>query len=200
MPWRESVLERNRHAEEQVVELPSSILEYYRDVELSVDVMHVNRLPFLVSISKNIHYSTVDALDNIKTVTMETALKRLLRCYNVWGFRVAFIHVDIQFKSISDRNELGPTVNVVSRGEHVPEIERMIRVFKERARCYYSMLRSVGIITLPKIMVMHLMRTVNFYLNAFVWRRGVSQVLPPITIVKGIALDFLKHFHVLFGE
>ena len=57
------------------MELPSSILEYYRDVELSVDVMHVNRLPFLVSISKKIHYSTVDALDNMKTVTMESALK-----------------------------------------------------------------------------------------------------------------------------
>ena len=25
-------------------------------------------------------------------------------------------------------------------------------------------------------------------------------MLPPITIIEGIALDFLKHFHVLFGE
>ena len=188
------------NADEQLVELPPSIAQYYRDVEISVDVLHVNRLPFLASISKNIHYSTIDALDNMRIPTMESTIRQLMRSYSVRGFNVVAIHVDIQFKSISDRNVLGPTVNVVSRGEHVPEIERFIRVMKERARCYHSMLKSVGINALPKIMVMHLMRTVNFYLNAFVWRQGVSQILSPFTIVEGIALDYNKHFHVIFGE
>ena len=55
------------NAEEQLVTLPPSILNYYKDVELSVDVLHVNRLPFLASVSKNIHYTTIDALDNMKT-------------------------------------------------------------------------------------------------------------------------------------
>ena len=50
------------------------------------------------------------------------------------------------------------------------------------------------------MMVIHLMTTVNFYVNAFVWRRGVSQVLPPVTIVEGLVVDFNKHFHVIFGE
>ena len=188
------------NAEEQLVELPPTIINHYRNVELSVDVLHVNRLPFLGSLSKNIHYSTVDALDNMRTQTMENVIVQLLQSYNVRGFRVVAIHVDIQFKAISDRNKLGPSVNVVSRGEHVPEIERMIRVLKERARCYFSMLAKAGITAIPRIMVMHLMRTVNFYLNAYVWRRGVSQILPPMTLVEGIALDYNKHFHVIFGE
>ena len=42
--------------------------------------------------------------------------------------------------------------------------------------------------------------TVCFYINAFVWRRGVSQILPPLTIVEGLVVDFTKHFHVIFGE
>ena len=53
------------NAEEQLVELPPTIINHYRNVELSVDVMHVNRLNFLGSLSKNIHYSTVDALDKM---------------------------------------------------------------------------------------------------------------------------------------
>ena len=188
------------NAEEQLVALPPSILNYYKDVELSVDVLHVNRLPFLASVSKNIHFTTIDALDNMKTETMERVINMILRSYGIRGFRVITVHVDIQFKAISDRKTLECGVNVVSRGEHVPEIERMIRVLKERARCYISMLAKVGIHTIPKIMVMHIMRTVTFYLNAFVWRRGVSQILPPLTIVKGIALDYNKHFHVIPGE
>ena len=44
------------------------------------------------------------------------------------------------------------------------------------------------------------MITVNFYMNTFVWRKGVSQILPPITIVTGLVPDFKKHFHVLYGE
>ena len=49
-------------------------------------------------------------------------------------------------------------------------------------------------------MVIRLMITVNFYMNTFVWRKGISQILPPLTIVKGLVPDANKHFHVLYGE
>ena len=86
------------------------------------------------------------------------------------------------------------------RGEHVPEIERRYRVFKERARYYCAMLLKVDIDTILQMMVIHLMTTVNFYFNTFVWRRGVSQILPPVTIVEGLVVDFNKRFYVIFGE
>ena len=44
------------------------------------------------------------------------------------------------------------------------------------------------------------MTTVNFYVDAFVWRQGVSQILHPITIVEGLLVDLNKHFHGSFGE
>ena len=37
----------------------------------------------------------------------------------------------------------------------------------------------------------------DFYENVFVWKKRVSQVLPPLTIVEGTVLD---HFCVMFGE
>ena len=91
-------------------------------------------------------------------------------------------------------------VNVVSHGEHVPGIERLNRVLKERARCYYAMVAEAGILSLPKTVVMHIIFTVNFYVNSFVWRRGVSQIIPLIIIVEGTVIDFEKHFRVIFGE
>lgn len=117
----------------QAAELPPTIMEYYKNVELSIDVLHVNRIPFLATLSKNIHYSTMDALDNMKISTIEHVIDTVLRAYAVRGFHVRAIHVDIQFKAILDRENLPVLTNVVSRGEHVPEIERYIRVVKERA-------------------------------------------------------------------
>ena len=49
-------------------------------------------------------------------------------------------------------------------------------------------------------MVIELMVTVSFYLNAFVWKYRVSEVLPPLTIVEGVVLDFNLHFRVIYSE
>ena len=42
------------------------------------------------------------------------------------------ITVDIQFKSLKDRNAYGAQFNVVSRDEHILKIERWYCVVKER--------------------------------------------------------------------
>ena len=183
-----------------LTELPPTILNHYKNVELSVDILFVNRIPFLATISKYIHYGTIQALQNMKIPTIEDGIESVLRTYGNRGFHVKTIHVDLQFKALKDRNKLSLRTNVCSREEHVPEIERYIRVIKERARCYYAMLLHINIDTIPRGMVMQLMRTVVFYINCFVWRKGVSQVLSPITIVEGLKVDFYKHFHVIFGE
>ena len=182
---------------EQLVEVPRTIINHYRNVELSADVLHVNKIPFLATLSRHIHYTTIGALDDMKMVTLEKTFQAVLRAYRVRGFNVVTVHVDIQFKAMKDQNLLGIRVNVVSKEEHVPDIERLIRVIKERARSYYAMLPFDF---MPQTMVIHLLTTVVFYINAFVWREGVSQFLPPITIVEGLPLDFNKHFHLIFGE
>ena len=91
-------------------------------------------------------------------------LRQAKNSYSIWRFNIILIHVDIQFKAIKDQKTLDVNVNVVSKGKHVPEIECVIWVFKEHGRCYYSMLTQLGITTLPKIMVIHLMITVCFHI------------------------------------
>jgi hypothetical protein len=104
----------------------------------------------------------------------EQEIERVIKLYTIGGFHVKFILVDIQFKAIKDRGIIPTIVNVVGKGEHVPVVERFIRVVKGRSRCNYAMLPFD---VLPKIMVMHLLTTVMFYNNSFVWRKGVSQYL-----------------------
>ena len=177
--------------------VPTTILDYYTDVSISVDVMHVNQVPFLISVSEHIHYGTINGLNSMKIPVLEDEIKRIIRLYSVRGFNVKHILVDIQFKAIKDRGLIDAIVNVVAKGEHAPAIERFIRVIKERCRCYHAMLPFDN---LPRIMVIHLLVTVMFYINAFVWKRGVSPFLSPLTILEGVVLDYNLHFQVIFGE
>jgi len=49
--------------------------------------------------------------------------------------------MDGQFHGIQgELAEIGITLNVVARGEHLPEIEHHVRTIKERVRCAYVML------------------------------------------------------------
>jgi hypothetical protein len=177
--------------------VPTTILDYYTDVSLSVDVMHVNQVPFLVSISEHIHYGTIRGLDSMKIPTLEEEINRIIRAYSVRGFNVKYVLVDIQFKAIKDRALLDAIVNIVAKGEHAPVIERFIRVIKERCRCYHAM---IPFDDMPRIMVIHLLITVMFYINAFIWKKGVSPFLSPLTILEGVVLDYNLHFQVIFGE
>jgi hypothetical protein len=134
----------------------------------------------------------------MKIPVMEDAIKCIIKAYEVRGFTVKFLMVDIQFRGIKDRNNpTGVLVNVVSRDEHVEDIERLIRVYKERIRCYWAMLPFKKI---PGMMVVKLVEAVKFYVNAFVLKSGVSQHLSPMTFVEGVTLDYNKHFQVIFGE
>ena len=55
----------------QVVPAPDTVREFYSNVELCVDVMFVNDVPFLSSLSKHIHFGTIDALDNLSAPVLE---------------------------------------------------------------------------------------------------------------------------------
>ena len=47
------------------VNIPSSVLEKNKHVTLSIDIMYVNRIPFVTTISRNIKFTTVEAIQNI---------------------------------------------------------------------------------------------------------------------------------------
>ena len=121
------------------MDIHQNIRQYYNDIKLSADIMHVNNIPFLASILDNIHYGTADAINNLQCPTLEAQINKVIRKYTVRGFCIKMITVDIQFKSLKDRNACTTLFNIVSREEYVPKIERWHRVVKERMRCYFAM-------------------------------------------------------------
>jgi hypothetical protein len=110
-----------------------------------------------------------------------------MKSYTLREFTVKYVFVDIQFEGLRNRMRDIVMINVVSQQEHVPEMERFIRVIKERTRATHAMLPFTRI---PKKVLVAMLTNNVFYINAFPWPQGVLQELSPYTIVKGAILDY----------
>ena len=88
------------------------------------------------------------------------------------------------------------TLNTFSNAEHVPIAERRIRTVKERVQRIYNMLPFRKI---PAIMVVQMVYSCNFWLNAFPPTDSVSEKLIPREIITGQVIDFNKHCRLEYG-
>ena len=163
---------------------------------MSSGATRANDVTCLASVSEHVHYGTVLAVDNLQIETLKPGLTNVVHCYSVRRFNAVIMLVDMYFKTLKYRNRVGVLINLVSRGECVPKIERFHRVLKESARCYNVMIQFYY---LPRMMVVHLMITFTFYEHYFLFLKGMLQVLPPLIVIEGDALDHNFHFCVMFG-
>ena len=137
-----------------LVPIPASVMVHYRKVILCIDVMKVNKMPFLISISRALKFGTVAWLKNAKADTIMKHIKDVHRTYVKRGFIVEIVEVDGQFEPLrGELAELGITLNKCSREEHVPVAERRIRTLKERCR---SIFNALPFTKLPGMLVMQM--------------------------------------------
>jgi hypothetical protein len=122
-------------------------------VTLCVDIMHVNGLQFVTTISKNLKYRTAQFISSRSSSEYTKVIKQVIAMYRKAGFQVIHIYCDNEFKPLMTQmadQEPSIQLNYSNPNEHVPDIERSIRVIKERIRSTYHRLLYDR---LPKIMV-----------------------------------------------
>ena len=61
--------------------IPSGIVKQYHVVVLAVDILYVNKLPFIATISRYIHFGTVEFLCNQKATMLTEHIKQVNRLY-----------------------------------------------------------------------------------------------------------------------
>ena len=90
-----------------MVPTPATIMDhYYWKVVLHVNVMKVNKMPFLVTTSDAIKFGTVTFLKNAKITTIMSAIKDVRNIYMKRGFTLEFIEINGQSEPL--RGELFP--------------------------------------------------------------------------------------------
>ena len=107
-----------------------------------MDIMFVNDVPYMTSITKALHYRTATPMPGMKDPQIFDAIDRIFRLYNDAGITITDVHADNQFASLLDpvKDELDITIHNPPAGGRVPEAERNIRVIKERIRATYHRL------------------------------------------------------------
>ena len=176
----------------------TSILEHYGEVTLCVDLMYVNKMPLLVTLSPNIKFGTMEAFADRKETTLLKSIKGVISLYRKAGFKVTVALMDGEFMPLrGGLAELGIHLNETSRDEHVGDVERYIRTVKEQMRAIYNTLPFQKI---PARLVIEMAKTAVFWLNAFPVAKGVSQDLSPRTILTGQQVDYKRHCRYQFGE
>jgi hypothetical protein len=163
-----------------------------------MDTMKINGISFLTTISRNIMYRTTEWIPNQTSKSYRSALDNVFRLYNLAGFNIKYIHCDNEYQSLM--NELQEAYNVrmnyANAQEHVPEIERSIRVIKERFRATFHRL---PFLKLPAVMVKILAMESTKKLNFFPPTNGMSPYYSPRMIIHQENLDYAKHCAIPFG-
>jgi hypothetical protein len=90
----------------------------------------------------------------------------------------------------------GINLNTTTASEHMPDIQRQIRVLKERAR---SLRSTLPFKLIPGRMIIEMLANVVLWINAFPPSSGVSKTFSPRIIMTGTALDFNTHCQIPFG-
>ena len=183
-----------------VLPLPPTIMDRYRNVTLCADVMHVNGIPMMVTLSRNIKFGTVEALPSRSEPNLINCLVSVARVYKQRGFRATILLIDGEFDTDGIREGVadeGMALNPTARDEHVGDVERFIRTIKERMRATHATLPFTH---MPSRLVIEMAKQSVFWLHAFPRSDGISADMSPREIVTGVKLDYNKHCKYQFGQ
>ena len=184
--------------EVEEVSLPATIHEHYQEVTLACDIMYVNKIPFLMSISRHIRFGTAQHIKNQQGTTIFNGIQAIHQVYLQCGFRIRNAFMDGQFEPLrGNLAELGILLNTTSNDEHVPEIERQIRTVKEKTWAIYC---TLPFQKMPRRLIIEMVYAANYWLNMIPRPGGISKTLSPRTLLTGQTWRYTTHCKLEFGD
>ena len=110
-------------SEDDITPIPPHILINHRSIILGMDVVKVNGIPFLATISRVIKLGSVTELLNTKKPFIVSALLVIVNIYTARGFKILAIAVDYAFDATRQNEDFmltKITLNITSEDEHEP--------------------------------------------------------------------------------
>ena len=145
--------------------LPFEILERYRSVTLSGDIMWINGIRVFKTQSRHIRFITSQAVRSATASSLGGYIKKVAGVYMQRSFLIVEMQMDGQFEPLRGAlAEMKITMNVCSEAEHIGDIKRLNRTVKERAR---GVATHLPYKKLPGRMVIELVHLCAFWLNMF---------------------------------
>jgi hypothetical protein len=178
------------------VDAPWLIRDRCRDIDISADLFFINKVAFFVTRSRRLQFATAIVTTGVTKPHLVDNLDQVVKLYKCFGFRVRTCFADGQFECL--RNEVeGVHIDTSSHDRHIGDIERLIRVIKERVR---SLRAGLPFRRLPRRVIIEAVTFVMFWLNSFPARGGVSCIYSPRTIIMGTTVSQRLHCRLPFSS
>ena len=114
--------------------------------------------------------TTVEYMTTRETSHLAKSIKKIVKLYARGGVTVNLCLMDMEFDKIKDLVGF-LEVNTTAAREHVGDVERQIRLIKERTRCVTT---DLPFDPIPKMVLIHMIYSVCFWLNAFPIKSGTA--------------------------
>jgi hypothetical protein len=115
------------------VKVAKELFKLHQEVFLTTDIFFVSKIPFFLTLSHKICFTSVNHLMDRTVTHILNAFKDMYRYYVQCGFHITMVQADGEFtphKTLIVSIPGGPMVNLASANKNVPEIERHIWVVK----------------------------------------------------------------------
>ena len=176
-------------------------MKLHKVIYLTEDLFFVNSTPLFLTLTRKICFTSVNHLTNRKVETTFKAFKEIYSYYINRGFHITTLHAYGEFSPLQamvyEHMPGGPMINLTIANEHLPYIERQIRVVKERTR---SVRHRLTFNKTTKLITIYIVFTVVMMLNYFPFKGGVSAILSTNTINNGEKLHYKRHLGINIGQ
>ena len=177
----------------KIKNVSKTILDKYKEVTICCELIHINGIGFLITISRNIMFATGSMIKNRKVEHIAHGITQVNKLYLQRGFKITHMHTNCELEPLrKEMTALVINLNFASKKEHVPEIERFIRNVKERVR---STRATMPFKRISKLMIVHLVASAIFWINAFppsTPGAGLSDTKGTGQLIIGNTVDYKK--------
>ena len=84
-------------ATEDLIHLPKKLIKLHRDVVTIAEILFVNTIPFLLTLSRNVCFTMVHYIEDRKAKKICTTFNEVYIYYRKRGFRIINLHTNGEF-------------------------------------------------------------------------------------------------------
>ena len=84
----------------KITSVPKTILDKYKEVTICCDLMHINGIDFLNTISRHIMFATGSMIKNRKVEHIAYGITKVHKLYLQRGFNITHMHTDCEFEPL----------------------------------------------------------------------------------------------------
>ena len=82
------------------IDIPREILESHKELEVSTYITFIKKLPFLVIISQQLNFTTIEYLSSKNEIALVNSINKIVSYYRSHGLNLGTMFVDPDFKSL----------------------------------------------------------------------------------------------------